>query len=100
MHTKEFILKEFLVIKFPGGGPPHPPLDPLDDLVADILGKNNVSIKGIEGGPDLHWTPPAEESGNSRYCTLLLEIGKFSPIVYYITNHCYFSVVYSYYNFY
>lgn len=57
-----------MVIKFPGGGPPHPPLDPLDDLVADILGKNNISIKGIEGGPNLHRNPPAEESNNSRYC--------------------------------
>ncbi|KAK3891160.1 hypothetical protein Pcinc_004950 [Petrolisthes cinctipes] len=27
-----------------GGGPPHPPLDLLDELVADILGKENVSI--------------------------------------------------------
>ncbi|KAK3882775.1 hypothetical protein Pcinc_012854 [Petrolisthes cinctipes] len=45
-----------------GGGPPHPPLDPLDELVADILGKDNVSIKGIVEAPGLHTNRPEESS--------------------------------------
>ncbi|KAK4316855.1 hypothetical protein Pmani_012031 [Petrolisthes manimaculis] len=47
-----------------GGGPPHPPLDPLDELVAYILGKGNVSIKGIPKASNLH-TNPAKESSSS-----------------------------------
>ncbi|KAK3896205.1 hypothetical protein Pcinc_000127 [Petrolisthes cinctipes] len=45
-----------------GGGPPHPPLDPLDELVADILDKENVSIKGIVEALGLHTNPPEESS--------------------------------------
>ncbi|XP_045112442.1 uncharacterized protein LOC123505322 [Portunus trituberculatus] len=36
-----------------GGGPPHPTLNPMEELVAEILGKGNVSIQGIEGSPGL-----------------------------------------------
>ncbi|XP_050710335.1 uncharacterized protein LOC126995092 [Eriocheir sinensis] len=40
-----------------GGGSPHPPIDPLEELVADILGKENVTITGIAGAPSLHDDP-------------------------------------------
>ena len=37
----------------PGGGPPAPKLDPLDELVADILGMENFTIDGMAGAQDI-----------------------------------------------
>lgn len=40
-------------MKFPGGGPPIGVLNPTDEVIEGILGKANVSIRGIKGAPTL-----------------------------------------------
>ncbi|KAK4312059.1 hypothetical protein Pmani_016488 [Petrolisthes manimaculis] len=64
-----------------GGGPPPPPppLDPLDELVAYIWDKGNVSIKGIPKATNLH-TNPAKESSSSFIITTVLTLSTF-PLV-------------------
>ena len=38
---------------FLGGGPPPQPLDQMDELIEDILGKENPTIMGMEGVDDI-----------------------------------------------
>lgn len=58
---------------FPGGGSPKAHLQPLDELVADILGPRNVTISGISAAPNLHKrpAPAAEEKSSNRYCKII-----------------------------
>ena len=74
VHFFNYIFNQStLYLYFPGGYLPHPPLDPLDELVADSFGKNKVSAKGVKGAPKLHRNPAKERS--SRYCALISSIG-------------------------
>lgn len=36
-----------------GGGPQAPPLDPVDEKVAELLGEKNETVEGIHGCKDL-----------------------------------------------
>ena len=43
----------YLINLFLGGGPPTQPLDQMDKLIEDILGKENPTIMGMEGIDDI-----------------------------------------------
>ena len=52
---------------FPGGGDPQPTLEPLYELVTDVLGRESATISGIVGAPQLHSRSPSPED---RYCKI------------------------------
>ncbi|KAK3888742.1 hypothetical protein Pcinc_007217 [Petrolisthes cinctipes] len=51
--TKARIAKYKQAVKGTGGGPASPPLDELDELVADILGMDNVTFEGCDTNEEL-----------------------------------------------
>ncbi|KAK3867054.1 hypothetical protein Pcinc_027454 [Petrolisthes cinctipes] len=51
--AKARIAKYKQAVKGTGGGPASPPLDELDELVADILGMDNVTFEGCDTNEEL-----------------------------------------------